>query len=164
MVVVSKKRKIQFNILILIFILIPFSLSSCLLYVLTYGKYKFLHQSEPYEQMTVQIVEISEFYHSLGTVNADELENAITVIATIDDKESFMSDFKKIGHNYPLGDPIFGISLGKAVLLTYSDGSRELIARIGCALIETETAKIEYHGWFLEDDYNEFIEKWLSDK
>ena len=98
------------------------------------------------------------------TKSKSTLLDRVKVVATIDDAKTFMKEFKKVDHNYPLGTPPFGLSSGTAILLTYSDGTKELIAREGCALIDTEkeTTDIEYHGWFAMEDYTEFVEKWLQ--
>ncbi len=155
------RRRFRFSIVIIV-LLLPALLTSCFfLEIITYGKYKFLHESEPYEKMTIQIVEISSRM-GMGSVDTDELNDEITLLTTISDKENFLEEFKQIGHNYPLGSPPFGLSSGKAVLLVYSDGKKELIAKEGCALIEGEITEIQYHGWFFLEEYEEFMEKWTS--
>lgn len=150
-------------LLVVTLFLCAFSLTSCLLRALTYAEYEFLHESESYEAMTIQIVKISEGYSDLTTVSTADLRDQMTVIATIEDKdkEAFMKELSRVEHNYPLGDPPFGLSAGHAIVLVYSDGTMELIARKGCALIGGETTEIRYHGWFVKDSYTEFIEKWL---
>ena len=142
-------------------LLCAFSLTSCLLRALTYGEYEFLHESESYEAMTIQIVRISDGYSDLATVSTADLRDQMTVIATIDDKEAFMDELGRVEHNYPLGTPRYGLSSGLAIVLIYSDGTEELIARKGCALIGDETTQIKYHGWFVKESYTQFIEKWV---
>ena len=150
-------------LLVVTLFLCAFSLTSCMLRALTYGKYEFLHESEPYETMTIQIVKISEGYNDCATVSTADLRDQMTVIATIEDKdkEAFMKELSRVEHNDPLGDPPFGLSSGHAIVLIYSDGTKELIARKGCALIDGETTDIEYHGWFVKESYTQFVEKWL---
>ena len=155
------KEGLKIALLTVTLVLVAFLLISCFVRALTYGKYEFLHESESYEAMTIQIVKISEGYSDLTTVSTADLRDQMTVIATIDDKEAFMDELVRVEHNYPLGAPPFGLSSGLAIVLIYSDGTEELIAREGCALIDGETTEIRYHGWFVKDSYTEFIEKWL---
>ena len=152
-------RTYRFASLGIVILILSMLLTSCGL--LTYGDYEFLHEQESYEDMTVQIVTVSEGYNSYTEVSTADLDERLTVVLTVEDKETFMEELKALDHNYPFGTPPYGLSSGNAILLTYSDGARELIARQGCALMDGETTLIDYHGWFIKDDYDAFIAKWL---
>ena len=157
------KEGLKIALITVTLVLVACFLIFCFACARTYGKYEFLHKSESYGTMTIQIVKISQGYETCSTVSTAELNDQMTVIATIEDKdkESFMKELSQVEHNYPLGTPPFGLSAGHAIVLIYSDGSKELIARKGCALIDGDTTDIDYHGWFVKDSYTQFIEKWL---
>ena len=145
-----------------VILLMSLMLTSCLR-ILTYCEYEFLHPVDSYDGMTVQIVELSESM-DFDNASKDAILDNMTVLGTVSDVGAFMKDFGKQKHNWPLGDPYFGIQKGKAILITYADGVQELIAKQGCALIEGDSVDVRYHGWFPDfEAFEAFLGKWISE-
>ena len=155
----SMKNK-SLKITCIILITIPLLIFGTL-YLSTYTKYRFLHSTDSFADVSVQIVNLPNGCEANKNITAAELQDSFDIVTTVNDSAAFMDAFQKIEHRYPFGDPNFGISLGYAVLLTYTDGTQELIAIEGCALIDGETAQIQYHGRFIEEEYDHLLKQYL---
>lgn len=126
--------------------------------------YELAQEITDFENTKIEIVysETSIGTGSLGWVDYGQVGDVdISVIRVLEnnEKEAFISDFKKVKTYYPFGDPVTHIAGGEIIRITYPDGEIELISNFGTANIKNGQIRIQNRS-FKDKHFDNLIDKY----
>lgn len=127
------------------------------------GEYKFIHGTDNWNDVKIEIVEIEGWidstYYTTTPYNDSFAPEKIIIIAEIkEDKIEFIQELQSLASYEAFGTPIGTIG-GKAICITYPDSEIELITHYGSALV-TDVDVSVHTKTFDEEQFNAFWEKW----
>ena len=126
--------------------------------------YEFAQEITDLENTQIEIIylETGIGTNSLGWVDYElvgDVEISVIRVLESNQKEAFVSDFKKVKSYYPFGDPITQIAGGEIIRITYPDGEVELISDFGTANIKNGQIRVQNRS-FKEKHFNALIDRY----
>lgn len=126
--------------------------------------YEFAQEITDLDNTKIEIVysKTSIGTSSLGWVDYElvgDVEISVIRVLENNEKEAFVSDFKKVKSYYPFGDPVTHIEGGEIIRITYPDGEVELISGFGTASIKNGQFRVQNRS-FKEKHFNALIDKY----